>query len=395
MKFRNIFTILLFSIFAFAGTTLADIKNPDGSTRIAPNNGTDAPATCSVAELFFDTNESAGANLLGCTSTNTWSLLGGGGAGVTWTGRSVVNGSFKSVTYAPDIKLWVAVDNGHATQRVMTSPDGMNWTLRTSPSGSDWQSVTYGNGLFVAVAENEAVNPKVMTSPDGITWTTRTASSLARQWKAVAYGKDASGGHLYVAVADDGSAADGAVMTSPDGITWTARTASANAVWNDVAYGNGLWVAVAGDSFPNQIMTSADGVTWTNRTSPVNAAWKNVEYANGLWVAVAFGGAGNRVATSPDGINWTQRSSPIMNWTGLAYGNGMFVAVASNDCCLGGSNNRVMTSPDGITWTQRSTSIDSRWLSVAYGNGVFAAVSDESNFTSRVMTSGYNIDPTK
>lgn len=52
-----------------------------GSTKPA-KAGTTAPATCSVGELFYDTDATAGQNLYGCTATDTWTLLGdGGGAG--------------------------------------------------------------------------------------------------------------------------------------------------------------------------------------------------------------------------------------------------------------------------------------------------------------------------
>lgn len=36
----------------------------------------------------------------------------------------------------------------------MTSPDGITWTSRTSAADNQWTSVTYNNGLFVAVAQN-------------------------------------------------------------------------------------------------------------------------------------------------------------------------------------------------------------------------------------------------
>jgi len=56
--------------------------------------------------------------------------------------------------------LFVAVSASGSGNRVMTSPDGINWTLRTSATNNYWTSVCYGNGLFVAVASGS-----VMTSP--------------------------------------------------------------------------------------------------------------------------------------------------------------------------------------------------------------------------------------
>jgi len=53
--------------------------------------------------------------------------------------------------------------------------DGITWTSRTSAADNSWQSVTYGNGLFVAVSY-DGTN-RVMTSPDGITWTSRKSAA--------------------------------------------------------------------------------------------------------------------------------------------------------------------------------------------------------------------------
>ena len=53
---------------------------------------------------------------------------------------------------------------------------GDTWTARTSAADNEWRSVTFGNGLFVAVAQTGTGN-RVMTSPDGITWTAQTEPS--------------------------------------------------------------------------------------------------------------------------------------------------------------------------------------------------------------------------
>jgi hypothetical protein len=88
-----------------------------------------------------------------------------------------------------------------------------------------------------------------MTSPDGITWTARTSSPTDNNWRSVTYGNG-----LFVAVA--GSVTGNGVMTSPDGITWTARTSPTDNIWLSVAYENGIFVAVSYTGTGNRVMTS-------------------------------------------------------------------------------------------------------------------------------------------
>jgi hypothetical protein len=219
---------------------------------------------------------------------------------------------------------------------VMTSPDGIAWTIRSSAANNSWNSVTYGNSLFVAVASSGTGN-RVMTSPDGIAWTIRS-SPADNAWRSVTY---ANG--LFVAVASSGTG--NRVMTSPDGITWTIRSSAVDNQWFSVTYGNGLFVAVALSGTGNRVMTSPDGITWTIRSSAADNQWYSVTYASGVFVAVAQTGTGNRVMTSPDGINWTIRSSAADNtWVSVTYGSGLLVAVS-----LTGTGNRVMTSGSLVT----------------------------------------------
>jgi hypothetical protein len=261
----------------------------------------------------------------------------------------------------------------------MTSPNGVTWTARSSAADNSWNSVTYGNGLFVAVAGSGTGN-RVMTSPNGITWTIRS-TPVDNGWFAVTYGSG-----LFVAVANSGTG--NRVMTSPDGINWTIRSSPADNNWFSVTYGNGLFVAVAYSGTGNRVMTSADGITWMSRSSAADNDWRSVTYANGLFVAVASTGTGNRVMTSPDGITWTIRNSPADNtWVSVTYGNSLFVAVS-----ITGSGNRVMTSPNGATWTIRSTPVDNQWFSVIYRSGVFVAVA-QTGTGNRAMTSGSFVLP--
>ncbi len=286
--------------------------------------------------------------------------------GETWIPQTAAEAnSWRSVTYGNG--LFVAVSN-NGTNRVMTSLDGIAWTPRAAAEVNSWGSVTYGNGLFVALS-SDGTN-RVMTSPDGITWTPRSAAA-ANTWTSVIYGNG-----KFVAVAQAGT---NLVMTSPDGITWTPQTAAQENSWTSVTYGNGLFVAVA-QSGTNRVMTSPDGITWTPQAAAEANDWRSVTFGNGRFVAVALFGT-NLVMTSPDGITWTPQAATEANyWESVTYGNGLFVAAAYT------GTNRVMTSPDGITWAPLSVEAN-EWRSVTYGNGLFVAVALSG--TNRVMTSLY------
>ena len=233
--------------------------------------------------------------------------------------------------------LRTATSTGTTTFEVLASGDvevannliskGVTWTARTAVASNGWNSVTYGNGLFVAVGEVGIV----MTSPDGSTWTARSAAE-ANWWNSVTYGNG-----LFVAVSWDGT---NRVMTSPDGITWTARSASVADTWQSITYGNGMFVAVS-NTTNSYIMTSPDGITWTTRLTVSGADFLGATYGNGLFVVVTEAGASG-VYTSPDGITWTRRpsASSTTSYLGVAYGNGTFVAVGSS----GSTTAAVMTS---------------------------------------------------
>jgi hypothetical protein len=79
---------------------------------------------------------------------------------------------------------------------------------------------------------------------------------------------------------------------------------------------------------------SGAGTTWTSCTSQGNALF-GVAYGNGLFVAVGEGGT---ILTSRDGVSWTQQTSPTSDWLrGATYGNGLFIAV--------GNGGTILTSP--------------------------------------------------
>jgi hypothetical protein len=137
-------------------------------------------------------------------------------------------------------------------------------------------AIAYGAGLFVAINTNYP-GYRVMTSPDGITWTMR-ATPADNSWRGIYWN-----GSLFVAVASDGTG--NRIMTSPDGINWTIRsTAGMDWSWQCVCWGNGMWVVQS--TFGSKVLTSPDGVTWTMYSTPANCGAKRMVYNNLKFVGV-------------------------------------------------------------------------------------------------------------
>ena len=232
------------------------------------------------------------------------------------------------------------------------SSDGITWTSN-SPVGFQANYITFGNGQFVAVGFQIFIGVAtsyIFTSTDGINWTSRTPS------EAMAFQDISFGNGLFVAVARSGT---NRIMTSPDGITWTSRSTNINPTFSGVAYGNGLWVAVADGSSGGTIFTSYDGISWAEQ-SPTFVA-QAVHFANGLFTT------GNYY--SIDGINWTNVSMPITP-RAITYGNGYFIAVANT------GTNRIFYSTNAFAWTSTLAASTADFEGVAFGINTFVTVAN-------------------
>lgn len=289
-----------------------------------------------------------------------------------WTVRLGTPKYFKDCVYSGQIFVALAGSN-IATNYCYTSIDGITWTQRTLPSAAVWKAVTYGAGMFVALAEGSAT---AATSLDGITWAQR-ALPVSASWRAVTFGSG-----TFVAVAHVYNAPDAIAATSLDGITWTQRVLPAKSYWSAVAYGAGLFIAISQSN--GDAATSTDGVTWTKRLLPTTSNWADIAFGAGLFVAVA-GNTHNKIITSSDGITWAQHPLPAAYLLrAVTFGAGLFVAVGDG---------AVLTSLGGITWTPRDMPVAANWVAVAFGAGLF--VVGDSYLYSDVCTMGrYKYDIT-
>lgn len=138
---------------------------------------------------------------------------------------------------------------GGAGGFLATSPDGTNWTNRTSGTTRFLSGLERHDNGFVAVGDFGTI----LTSPDGVTWTPRTSGTTNWLYRV------RQANEQFVAVGQNGT-----VLTSPDTTLWTARTTGVTNWLNDAEFVAGKWFAVGNQG---TVLTSDDGFTWTLDTA--------------------------------------------------------------------------------------------------------------------------------
>jgi hypothetical protein len=248
---------------------------------------------------------------------STWNIGGG------HTRPAFGNGTF----------VLAARNGGSGNASFYTSSDGKAWTQRTITVGTGsnetgLRAVGFGGGRFVSMINSTGLSTANVTprhSVDGITWGVATVAGLPASSLTEVTGVAHSGGAaagLFVSVGRANGAATNDYLTSPDGVTWTARTFPLTLAWNDVAFGNGRFVAISSGL---AALTSVDGVNWTQVNMPASADWETLVYGGGKWIAVAPNST--NAAISSDGITWTTIALPASSaWNGIATNGTVFVA---------------------------------------------------------------------
>lgn len=240
-------------------------------------------------------------------SANTKLLYSVDGRNWTVSTYNTINKPWEDLCYSKELDMFVAVtsDTTNLTQ-IITSTAGGAWTGRTSAIAKSILSVCWSPelNLFVAVGNIGLVQ----TSPNGINWTVRTAADGLAIYGKVVW---ASGLGLFFAFPRSGTTT---YATSPDGVTWTQRTIPDAINGDAVVWAEeiGLLISVGG----GRTSISSDGLTWTHSPliynpfeqigSPSQAGFNAVCWSKELKMFLAVGVNNNEFcAYSLDGLNWT------------------------------------------------------------------------------------------
>lgn len=334
----------------------------------------------------------------------------------------------------------LSIDGGAATttRRIVVYPEAQStggtkeWLTRTAAAEYDWVAVDWSatQGLFVAVANaGGAGTDRIMTSPDGSTWTLRTTSESAAfvdvMWLDLQ--------QKWLAATDNTNAA----WASKDGYTWYKVVGDGVSNIRGLAHapyfgGDKMPVYVGGATtasirFGNNAVGSDDDVKSNSSTGNTtgNANWHRAVWGNHLvmvgrsitggsnsdviinrkstldfnsWTSVSSGTgyhslngltynpsgplyvASNIDDTTTDGIatfdssTWSPlwRTTPLGKWYSVIWCSGLarYLAV---DGSTAGAPNKAMESSDAITWSAKAA-LDKPWRGLAYSPELELAV---------------------
>ncbi len=317
----------------------------------------------------------------------------------TWT---IVDGAYHAV--ATNGNLVVAVGNtGGLQDGIFTSADGSGpWTDKTVYRAAPLNAVTYGNGKFVAIGNQDTTNKvgNFATSIDGTNWTAGYAP-IQYNMRAIAYGNG-----KFVAVGEGGE-----IDYSTDGNNWTKGNTELGSDLFAISFVNGFFIAAGGGPFPGsrvRVIYSRDGIIWTDVSPDLVANAWGIAYGNGKYVLV--GGANVQIGNYDTTTFWSMTTTDITNasawsvpsfsvnpflptlaslgsvtpsadypyvaplFSALAYGDGQFVTV-SELAPPAFSQSYVLSSSDGVSWAATSVPGNTGLHGIIYtGSNTFLAV---------------------
>lgn len=256
----------------------------------------------------------------------------------SWNTRTVTTNSLFRIAWSPQLSLFAAVP--YIGTSLNTSPDGINWTTRTSPtSGYD---ITWSpeNNKFVMVnytGTNSTTN-NIVSSTDGITWTQQTTPSSVG-FKGICWAAELG---LFVACSDTSPY----ILTSPNGNSgnWTAVTGPGQGYaicWSSELK---IFIVLGNDV----IYRSSNSINWNTNFGSVTISQlvnSDVCWVDELYTFVVANG-NNNILTSSDGINWNTSSTLTGYLVSCAWSPDLSIILVGNN------NGSLYYSSDAVNWTE-------------------------------------------
>jgi hypothetical protein len=207
----------------------------------------------SYASIIYGKNE-----FVVISSTGTSRIRVSTDNGITWLNVTIPLYNYRSLTYSNTLDRYCAITN----EGNIITCDGSavnTWIERINNVNYAGLCVIWGKNLFVAC--NQGPAQRIITSPDGITWTLRTVGSGS--YRTICYNIDRD---EYLAIPTSGVIG----LTSKDGITWTSYNVNLGSIVAGLTYSTikylpdvKIYIIAGASTNVGYLFTSINGIFWT------------------------------------------------------------------------------------------------------------------------------------
>jgi hypothetical protein len=261
---------------------------------------------------------------------------------------------------------------GQTTQRqTATSTDGVNWTVHPevlpneNPNAEldplhEWMGVIFSDKFVMFSSGVRSVQnsgfPRIISSPDGINWTGHNpilgefgipvAPSIGYDGTGPWYMTGLAWGNgTYVGIGQGYNTVGGGIAGnqfyySTTLNSWQQVIVPVSAEWRQIRFANGAFIAWG--NFPSLAVRSTDnGLTWEEITLPPGIL--DIEYGQGRWIAITgntFDNQGQHAYSLDNGTTWVAFDMPtvanLYGYSALAFNGTTFCAVGGGGGYFGG-----------------------------------------------------------
>jgi len=224
---------------------------------------------------------------------------------------------------------------------VMKSKDGVSWKALSKFGNYHLTTIEWDGTKYVMFGNNTDYDMDLYRKPsegfvstDGLTWT-KLDFNPGETIENLAWGQ---GGFVALGTKH--------VFTSKDGENWTTSyTLKSERGWNSLKYVNGTYFVSSYDQ--NYVLVSKDGLGWSAKTYNAAAGVRDL-----VWTGHQYIGVGNGIYTSTDGTTWKkQGKSPNgVQLQTIVYGNNVYIVTGASGNNEGVNINVAYTSRDGASW---------------------------------------------
>ena len=249
-----------------------------------------------------------------------------------------------------------------------TSDDGRSW----GSLGGEWRDITQLGGTFVVaiwVNCDWAASFSLMSSEDLTNWTSRVSG--------ITGGGLRRGPTLSLIASEDRyvAASDRTIYQSADGTNWTEQVLAEQTWINDLAYGDGAFLAV-GRRYQESgiVLMSTNGVAWESQVLVPQGTLNRLTFDGEQFTARGEDWSQGRSVrwVSRDGRRWA--SEPWRDEVWLERQ----VRVPGLAVAVGGEDGRVYLSRDGERWLGYTMSEGGSIRGVVYDKGRLVATGGRS-----------------